>query len=341
MDMNITETEADELEEMADDNMKREKFVDDVKKSLVKTLTVCLTPKEVARIQREFDKNVRNQEAQSSGDTNDVPSLVNNIVSSQVGKPPPKSESSPIVTINRIGDNFVKPEFMRVNKENPFPFPEPDKKRPKHVSKNVKVFEQTFMRAKHMEKVQKNLERQKRRADRSDKNKKYPGFGEVHNPDNEKMKRKAEKKLEKEMRRMNRAGLLKKANVSKEEKDLMNDLILVAENSDSNSATAVSSVPGDSFIDSSQQPHDLKEQVEANHPPQTLPQTDLTFDASDLISSPVKTQTEEEPIPVPEKLNRVNEMDTINELELQSDPFSSQNFDDDLDALLLEAGYLV
>ena len=116
----------------------------------------------------------------------------------------------------------------------------------------------------------------------------------------------------------------------------MNGLILVAETS-----AAVSSAPEDNFIESSQQPQDLKEQVETNNPPQTVPQTDLTFDASDLISSPVKTQTEEEPIPVPEKLNRVNEMDTINELELQSDPFSSQNFDDDLDALLLEAGYLV
>ena len=329
--MNRTETEKDEIEEMADDNLKREKFVDDVKKSLVKTLTVCLTPKEVAKIQREFEKNVRYQEAQSSsGNTNDMPSLISNIVTSQVDRPPPHTESSSIVTINRIGDDFVKPEFMRVNKENPFPFPDPDKKRPKHVSKELKAFEQTFTRTKHMEKVQRNLERQKRRADRSDRNKKYPGFGEVHNPNNEKMKRKAEKKLEKEMRRMNRAGLLKKANVSKEEKDLMNELILVADKSVSKSLA--SSASEYNLIDSSQYSQDFKKQVEENHHPQSLSRTNLTFDASDLFSSTVNTQTEEKP--VAEKLNCVNKLETINEFELQSDPFSSQNFLDDLDTLL-------
>jgi len=326
--MNRTETEQDEIEEMADDNIKREKFVDDVKKSLVKTLKVCLTPKEVAKIQREFEKNVRYQEAQSSsGNTKDVPSLISNIVTSQVDRPPPHTESSSIVTINRIGDDFVKPEFMRVNKENPFPFPDPDKKRPKQVSKELKVFEQTFTRTKHMEKVQRNLERQKRRADRSDRNKKYPGFGEVHNPNNEKMKRKAEKKLEKEMRRLNRTGLLKKANVSKEEKDLMNELILVADNSASKSLA--SSASEHNLIDSSQ---DFKKQVEVNYHPQSLPQTNLTFDASDLLSSSFKTQTDEKP--VAEKLNCVNKLETINEFELQSDPFSGQNFLDDLDTLL-------
>ena len=324
--MNRTETEQDEIEEMADDNIKREKFVDDVKKSLVKTLTVCLTPKEVAKIQREFEKNVKYQEAQSSsGNTDDVPSLISDIVTSQMDKPPPHTESSSIVTINRIGDDFVKPEFMRVEKENPFlPFPDPDKKRPKHVSKELKVFEQTFTRTKHMEKVQRNLERQKRRADRSDRNKKYPGFGEVHNPSNEKMKRKAEKKLEKEMRRMNRAGLLKKANVSKEEKDLMNELILVADNSVSKSLSSSEH----NLIDSSQYSQDFKEQMEENN----HPQTNLTFDASDLFSSTVKTQTYEKP--VTEKLNCVNKLESINEFELQSDPFSSQNFLDDLDTLL-------
>ena len=324
--MNRTETEQDEIEEMADDNIKREKFVDDVKKSLVKTLTVCLTPKEVAKIQREFEKNVKYQEAQSSsGNTDDVPSLISDIVTSQMDKPPPHTESSSIVTINRIGDDFVKPEFMRVEKENPFlPFPDPDKKRPKHVSKELKVFEQTFTRTKHMQKVQRNLERQKRRADRSDRNKKYPGFGEVHNPSNEKMKRKAEKKLEKEMRRMNRAGLLKKANVSKEEKDLMNELILVADNSVSKSLSSSEH----NLIDSSQYSQDFKEQVEENN----HPQTNLTFDASDLFSSTVKTQTYEKP--VADKLNCVNKLESINEFELQSDPFSSQNFLDDLDTLL-------
>ena len=149
--------EEEEIEEMADDSLKREKFVDDVKKSLVKTLKVCLTQKEVAKIQREFEKNVGYHEALANHSghaaADDVPSHISNIVTRQVDRdrvspgpahesPSPSDESSFI----RTGDNFVKPELMRVNKENPFPFPAPEMKRPSHVSKELKVFEQTFTR---------------------------------------------------------------------------------------------------------------------------------------------------------------------------------------------------
>ena len=75
----MTEMEEEDIEEMADNSKKREKFVDDVKKSLVKTLEVCLTPKEVAKIQREFEKNVEYQETlatNSSGGSYDVPTVI-------------------------------------------------------------------------------------------------------------------------------------------------------------------------------------------------------------------------------------------------------------------------
>ena len=327
------------MEEMADNSKKREKFVDDVKKSLVKNLEVCLTPREVAKIQREFEKNVEYQETlattNSSGGSYDVPTVISNIVTSQVDRTPPQEPSS-----SKVGDNFVKPKYMRVNDENPFPFPAPEEKKPKHVSKELKVFEKTFARTKQMEKVERNLKRQKKRAERS-MDKKYPGFGEVYDPTNEKMKRKAEKKLEKELRRMNRVGLLKKANVSKEEKDLMNELILVAENSASNSAT--SSAPEDSgFNDSGvgssqtwqQPPQDLKEHlVETNQFPQLLQQNDVSFDVSDLLSSTIKSQSVEQD-KVVEKNDYYHKMETINEFELQRDAISSQNFLDDLDTLL-------
>ena len=335
--------EEEEIEEMADDSLKREKFVDDVKKSLVKTLKVCLTQKEVAKIQREFEKNVGYHEALANHSghaaADDVPSLISNIVTRQVDRdrvspgpahesPSPSDESSFI----RTGDNFVKPEFMRVNRENPFPFPAPEKKRPSRVSKEVKVFEQTYTRTKQMEKVQRNLERQKRRAERSmDRNKKYPGFGEVYDPKNEKMKKKAEKKLAKEIRRMNHVGILKKANVSKAEKDLMNELILVAENSVSNSAA--SSAPEDSeSIDSKADNYQTiePENDETKNLDQFLQQNDVSFDMNDLLSSTVKSQIDP---PVVEKHDYYYKMD-INEFELQRDAISSQDFIDDLDTLL-------
>ena len=333
----MTEMEEEDIEEMADNSKKREKFVDDVKKSLVKTLEVCLTPKEVAKIQREFEKNVEYQETlatNSSGGSYDVPTVISNIVTSQVERTPPQEPSS-----SKVGDNFVKPKYMRVNDENPFPFPAPEEKKPKHVSKELKVFEKTFTRTKQMEKVERNLKRQKKRAERSvDKNKKYPGFGEVYDPTNEKMKRKAEKKLEKEIRRMNRVSLLKKANVSKEEKDLMNELILVAENRVSNSATssaAEDSGFNDSGVGSSQtwqqQPEDLKV-VETNQFPQLL-HNDVSFDVSDLLFSTNKSQSVEQD-QVVEQNDYHHKMETINEFELQRDAISSQNFIDDLDTLL-------
>ena len=335
--MNMTEMEEEDIEEMADNSKKREKFVDDVKKSLVKTLEVCLTPKEVAKIQREFEKNVEYQETlatNSSGGSYDVPTVISNIVTSQVERTPPQEPSS-----SKVGDNFVKPKYMRVNDENPFPFPAPEEKKPKHVSKELKVFEKTFTRTKQMEKVERNLKRQKKRAERSvDKNKKYPGFGEVYDPTNEKMKRKAEKKLEKEIRRMNRVSLLKKANVSKEEKDLMNELILVAENRVSNTATssaAEDSGFNDSGVGSSQtwqqQPEDLKV-VETNQFPQLL-HNDVSFDVSDLLFSTNKSQSVEQD-QVVEQNDYHHKMETINEFELQRDAISSQNFIDDLDTLL-------
>ena len=337
--------EEEDIEEMADDNLKREKFVDDVKKSLVKTLKVCLTQKEVAKIQREFEKNVGYQEALANHSGHaaaaDVPSLISSMVTNQVDRdrpslgpplesPSPSDESSFI----RTADNFVKPEFMRVNKENPFPFPAPEKKRPSQVTKELKVFEQTFTRTNQMEKVQRNLERQKRRAERSvDRNKKYPGFGEVYDPKTEKMKKRAEKKLAKEIRRMNRVGILKKANVSKAEKDLMNELILVAEKNVS--ISAASSAPDDSeFHDSKAQkaPTSEPENDETKHHDLFLQQNDVSFDVNDLLSSTVKSQIDP---PVAEKYDDYHhKMDTINEFELQRDVISSQDFIDDLDTLL-------
>ena len=142
----------------------------------------------------------------------------------------------------------------------------------------------------------------------------------------------AEKKLAKEIRKMNHVGILKKANVSKAEKDLMNELILVAENSVSNSAA--SSAPEDSeSIDSKADNYQTiePENDETKNLDQFLQQNDVSFDMNDLLSSTVKSQINP---PVAKKQDYYHKMETINEFELQRDAISSQDFIDDLDTLL-------
>merc|ERR1711915_800596 len=95
------------------------------------------------------------------------------------------------------------------------------------------------------EKVKRNLERQKRKAADFDMNKKYLGFGETFDPKVEKAKKKEQKKLERQ-KKLNFLRTLKKANVSDEEKKLMNDLLSVAESSSpssDSSSTNISSYP--------------------------------------------------------------------------------------------------
>merc|ERR1712198_392999 len=65
-------------------------------------------------------------------------------------------------------------------------------------------------------------------------NKKYLGFGETFDPKVEKAKKKEQRMLERK-KKYNVLRTLKKANVSNEEKDLMNDLLKVAERSSSSS----------------------------------------------------------------------------------------------------------
>ena len=346
--MELSEMEED-IEEMADNSEKREKFVEDVKKSLVKTLKICLTPKEVEKIKREFEKNVRHQEDlnQCSGDIKDVPSLIGEIVTTKVQKSSPSPESS---SSSKTDDGFVKPKFMRVNQDNPFPFPAPEQKRPKHVSKAVATFEQSFTRTKHMEKVEKNLKRQKRKAERADKNKKYPGFGEVFDPLSHKMKKKAEKKLEQEIRRMNRVSLLKKANVSNEEKDLINELIQVAESSVSNSAASLAAeedLLNQSVVEmASSKTHQQNKQSDpvktdshflqniVSHTSTSTPiiQNDINFPCDSIKEKTQSPSQEQEP--AVRTYGYYHEMDTLNEFEFQNEAISSQNFLDDLDTLL-------
>ena len=83
-------------------------------------------------------------------------------------------------------------------------------------------FDQAFTRKKQSEKIKKLLEKQKKKAEKLSI-KKYKGFGEKVNPEEELIK-KNEKKEQKK-----KDIILKKAQVSKSEVDLMKELLKIGE----------------------------------------------------------------------------------------------------------------
>lgn len=118
---------------------------------------------------------------------------------------PPKSP----VNSALINENYLRKEERSAISRNGLP-------------DNLGNFDQAFTRKKQSEKIKKLLEKQKKKAEKLS-NKKYKGFGEKDNPEEELIKKKEEKEQKK------KDSILKKAQVSKSEVDLMKELLKIGE----------------------------------------------------------------------------------------------------------------
>merc|ERR1712096_255458 len=97
-------------------------------------------------------------------------------------------------------------------------------------------FDQAFARKKQAEKVKRVLEKQKRKAEAgAGSTKKYRGFGETFDPEEEMTK----KKIKKEKKRKNKELVIKKAQVTKAEGDLMKELLNFAETAVADALTPI------------------------------------------------------------------------------------------------------
>ena len=221
----------------------KELILGEVKEKLVKTLNVCLSQKDVDKIKKEFEKNTKLLSIETNSQVN-LAEVMNDVKVKNKNKPDAGEESSDEddVAEAKVTRSFVKPQFMKIKNS-----PSPIRLAPPTPTPGHLLFEKEYIRNKELnakkfeKKIQRErkiLERQKRKAQKIDANKKYLGFGEVFDPVQAKLKKKAEKKSERDARRM---IILKKANVTKEEKDLINELLNVAESS-SGSATSPSAM---------------------------------------------------------------------------------------------------
>merc|ERR1712130_220396 len=125
------------------------------------------------------------------------------------GKTTPVPPKSPINSA-WINENYLRKEDRKATSTSNLP----DK---------LGNFDQAYTRKKQSEKIKKLLEKQKKKAEKLS-NKKYKGFGEKDNPEEESIKRKEEKEQKK------KENIVKKAQVSKTEIDLMRELLKIGEN---------------------------------------------------------------------------------------------------------------
>jgi len=231
--------------------------VERVKESLIRTLRICLSREEVKKIKREYVRNMKkmkiNNEKLNSHDL-DFAKVLEEVTKSieeeyKNKKRKKRSEDEDLDSdissdgeatkaevLKKMEAAFVKPKFMKV----------PTNKEDEECEKVIKPpslfeFDKSYTREKQQEKVKRNLERQKRKAASLDMNKKYLGFGETFDPKVEKAKKKEQRMLERK-KKYNVLRTLKKANVSNEEKDLMNDLLKVAESSSSSSDSSSTNI---------------------------------------------------------------------------------------------------
>jgi len=130
----------------------------------------------------------------------------NSNLTSRKGTPiPPKSPNNSTL----INENYLRKEEKRAISRNDLPV-------------NLGNFDQAFTRKKQSEKIKKLLEKQKKKAEKMS-SKKYKGFGETVNPEEESLK----KKEEREQKRKD--SIIKKAQVTKTEVDLMKELLKIGE----------------------------------------------------------------------------------------------------------------
>ena len=201
----------------------------EAKEELDITVTVG-SQKDVGKIMKEFEQSRMNNSEVEVID--EVKEENKHATENEPSSDEEEEDGHDVVNVNR---SFVKPQFMKV--KNP---PSPIRKAPpmpRHM-----LFEEEYIRNKEvtakkfqkkLKKERRILERQKRKAAIIDVNKKYLGFGQVFDPVKAKLKKKAEKKLERDARRLR---LLKIANGNKEEKGLIYELLNDAE-SDTNSGS--------------------------------------------------------------------------------------------------------
>ena len=236
-------------------NPEADNDMDTMKESLVKTLKVCLSEEEVDRIRKEYDRNMSkiSSSAIKSKSDLDFSSILEEVSLEKCKEKDEKKATQmervthfrDVIDVDELEDSDEIDFKDKMEKNVVKPYPQFVKVLPesgeidKSSSKSFLKTENTFMRSNKMEKIMRNLEKQKRKARNIDPNRKYFGFGETFNKDKNQLKqmRKEEKKQEKEKRKMDRMRTLKKATVSKEEKDLMSELLQAAENSVSDSAT--------------------------------------------------------------------------------------------------------
>ena len=212
----------------------------EVKKSITgvakKELDITVTvgrQKDVGKIMKEFELNTKLQSRMNNSEVEVIDEVKGeNKHATENESSSDEEDGHDVVNVNR---SFVKPQFMKV--KNP---PSPIRKAPpmpRHM-----LFEEEYIRNKEvtakkfqkkLERERRILERQKRKAAIIDVNKKYLGFGQVFDPVKAKLKKKAEKKLERDARRLR---LLNIANGKEEEKDLIYELLNDAE-SDTNSGS--------------------------------------------------------------------------------------------------------
>merc|ERR1719323_2888986 len=125
------------------------------------------------------------------------------------------------------------------------------------ASSTLEVFEKTYTRPKpkNRDKVMKVLAKNKKKAEYFNDKKKYLGFGETFDPEQEKQRRREEKLKKKEQRKqeeIKRIRVLRKANVTLEEKNLMQELMSMAESESMNT-------------DSSNHGDDVSQKMKMNH----------------------------------------------------------------------------
>ena len=255
----------------------QETIVSQVKETLFKTLKVCLTATEAERIKQEFNKNIQVQqllqdqmkprvlnlslptvlEMIKQKDQHDAANANRkrmNYLEMKRKSPEPEEDEDDIDTLKKRLKPFVKPQFMRMESTGSQHSPYTSEKSRKLIelaksktrpssspaaASTLEVFEKTYTRPqpKNRDKVMKVLAKNKKKAEYFDDQKKYLGFGETFDPEQEKQRRREEKLKKKEQRKqeeIKRIRVLKKANVTLEEKNLMQELMSMAESESMN-----------------------------------------------------------------------------------------------------------
>ena len=252
----LTPTEAERIKKEFDKNIQVQQLLKDQMKTRVLNLNLPSVLKEIKTRDRIDAENLSRKRMNFLTQTK---SMID--TSSDEDDRDLDTTTSSIASLKRKktmeSQSFVKPKFMRMECQGSQRSPYTSEKSRKLMAKlkgekddsevvqdKFQVFEKSYTRTRNKEKVLRTLERQKRKAEYIDKDKKYLGFGETFDKEAERQKKKEEKRKKKEERRQEReikVRTLKKANVTKEETALMNELMQYAEAESMNTDSSVTS----------------------------------------------------------------------------------------------------